>query len=70
MIASNFNIVGIPAFPDKADPPLVIDPDTVLSTSVVHAERIINSILLIRSHKVMLDSDLAALYGVKTGALT
>ncbi|MHB1055544.1 MAG: ORF6N domain-containing protein [Thermoleophilia bacterium] len=29
-----------------------------------------NSILLIRSHKVMLDSDLALLYGVETGALT
>ncbi|MCL5883312.1 MAG: ORF6N domain-containing protein [Actinobacteria bacterium] len=29
-----------------------------------------NSIMLIRSHKVLLDSDLAELYGVETGALT
>jgi hypothetical protein len=29
-----------------------------------------NSILLIRSQKVMPDSDLAELYGVETGALT
>ena len=40
------------------------------STSLVPAERIMNSIMLIRSHKVMLDSDLAELYGVDTGALT
>jgi phage regulator Rha-like protein len=33
-------------------------------------ERITQSILLIRGHKVMLDADLAKLYGVETGALT
>ncbi len=33
-------------------------------------ERITQSILLIRGHKVMLDADLAELYGVETGALT
>lgn len=35
----------------------------------IPAERIEQSILLIRGHKVMLDADLAALYGVETGAL-
>jgi hypothetical protein len=34
--------------------------------SIVPAERIENAILFIRGHKVMLDSDLAALYGVTT----
>jgi hypothetical protein len=34
--------------------------------SLVPAERIEQAILLIRGHKVMLDSDLAALYGVST----
>ena len=38
--------------------------------SIIPAERIENHILLIRSHKVLLDSDLAELYGVETGALT
>lgn len=33
-------------------------------------ERITQSILLIRGQKVMLDADLAVLYGVETGALT
>lgn len=37
--------------------------------SNVPAERIEQSILLIRGHKVMLDSDLAALYGVETKVL-
>jgi hypothetical protein len=32
-------------------------------------ERIERSILLIRGHKVMLDADLAALYGVETKQL-
>ena len=32
-------------------------------------ERIEQSILLIRDHKVMLDSDLASLYGVETKVL-
>jgi hypothetical protein len=36
---------------------------------LVPAERIERSILLVRSHKVMLDSDLAALYGVETKVL-
>ena len=39
------------------------------SRSVVPAERIERSILLIRGHKVMLDSDLAGLYAVETRAL-
>jgi hypothetical protein len=37
--------------------------------SVIPVERIANSIYLIRGEKVMLDSDLAALYGVATSAL-
>jgi hypothetical protein len=37
--------------------------------SLVPLERIERSILLIRGHKVMLDADLAALYGVETKAL-
>ena len=37
--------------------------------ALVPPERIERSILLIRSHKVMLDTDLAALYGVETGQL-
>ena len=36
---------------------------------MIPAERIERSILLIRGHKVMLDTDLAALYGVETGQL-
>ena len=35
----------------------------------IPAERIEQSIFLIRGHKVMLDADLAALYRVETGAL-
>jgi hypothetical protein len=38
--------------------------------SLVAPERIAQSILLIRGHKVMLDADLASLYQVETGALT
>ena len=38
------------------------------SQSVVPAERIEQSILLLRGHKVMLDADLAALYGVSIKA--
>jgi DNA-binding transcriptional MerR regulator len=38
-------------------------------TSMVSAERIERSILLIRGHRVMLDWDLAALYGVGTKVL-
>ena len=37
--------------------------------AIVRAERIESRILLIRGHKVMLDSDLAELYGVSTKAL-
>ncbi|MBI5826558.1 MAG: ORF6N domain-containing protein [Deltaproteobacteria bacterium] len=36
---------------------------------MIPVERIENSILLIRAHKVMLDADLAELYGVPTKAL-
>ncbi len=39
------------------------------STSVLPIERIEKSILLVRDQKVMLDSDLAELYEVETGAL-
>ena len=39
------------------------------TTSVIPVERIENAILLIRGHKVMLDRDLAELYGVKAIAL-
>lgn len=39
------------------------------SRSVIPAERIERSILLIRGHKVILDADLAELYGVETRAL-
>ena len=38
-------------------------------TSMISAERIERSILLVRGHKVMLDWDLAALYGVGTKVL-
>jgi hypothetical protein len=38
-------------------------------TSLIPPERIERSILLIRGHKVMLDSDLAGLYGVTTKRL-
>jgi hypothetical protein len=37
--------------------------------ALVPPGRIERSILLIRGHKVMLDTDLAALYGVETGQL-
>lgn len=36
---------------------------------LVPVERITQSILILRGHKVLLDSDLAALYGVETGVL-
>ena len=39
------------------------------TTSLIPAERIERRILLIRGKKVMLDSDLAELYGVTTGRL-
>ena len=37
--------------------------------SLIPAERIEKAILLIRGHKVMLDSDLASLYGVQVKVL-
>ena len=37
------------------------------STALIPAERIERGILLIRGQRVMLDHDLAALYGVQTG---
>lgn len=39
------------------------------TTSLIPVERIERAILLIRGHKVMLDRDLAKLYGVKAIAL-
>ena len=39
------------------------------SDSIIPIERIQQCIYLVRKHKVMLDSDLAQLYGVETGAL-
>ena len=39
------------------------------STALTLAERIQRAIFLIRAEKVMLDADLAALYGVTTGNL-
>ncbi len=37
--------------------------------SIIPSERIESTILLLRGHRVMLDSDLAKLYGIDTGAL-
>ncbi|MFA7485108.1 MAG: ORF6N domain-containing protein, partial [Phycisphaerae bacterium] len=37
--------------------------------SIVPIERVENRILLIRGHKVIIDSDLAELYGVETRIL-
>ncbi len=39
------------------------------TASLIHVERIEQSILLIRGQKVMLDRDLARLYGVETRVL-
>jgi len=44
-------------------------PTVAKDMSLVSAGRIERAILLIRGHKVMLDADLAALYGVATGVL-
>jgi len=38
-------------------------------TSIVPIERITRSIVLLRGEKVILDADIAALYGVRTGML-
>ena len=40
-----------------------------MSKEIIPVERIAQAILVIRGEKVMLDSDLAALYGVTTGTL-
>ena len=39
------------------------------NTSLIPMDRIERAILLVRGEKVMLDADLAAIYGVETGAL-
>lgn len=39
------------------------------SSALVSVERITQSILILRGHKVLLDANLAALYGVTTGVL-
>jgi len=38
-------------------------------TAIIPGEKIDRAILLIRGHKVMLDTDLADIYGVKTSRL-
>ena len=40
-----------------------------MENSIIPSERIISKIYIIRSRKVMLDKDLAELYGVETRAL-
>jgi hypothetical protein len=44
--------------------------DSKRDLPAVPQERIFSAILLVRRQKVMLDADLAVLYGVETGALT
>ncbi|WP_295792651.1 ORF6N domain-containing protein [Mucilaginibacter sp.] len=39
------------------------------NTSMIPDEKVMNKIYLIREHKVMLDSDLAELYGIETKVL-
>jgi len=41
----------------------------VESHSIIHSEQIEGRILFIRGHKVMLDADLALLYGVRLNGL-
>lgn len=43
--------------------------ESIKNTSIVPAERIIQTIMLIRGEKVILDSDFAELYGVTTARL-
>jgi len=43
--------------------------ESIVQQSTIPLERVANSIYLIRGEKVMLDSDLAELYGVTTGNL-
>jgi hypothetical protein len=38
-------------------------------TAIVPVERVVQQIHVVRGHKVLLDSDLALLYGVTTGHL-
>ena len=59
-----------PKFPlTKPSDFLTINPIMPTSKSLIPVERIERRILLIRGHKVMLDADLAELYGVQTRAL-
>ncbi|MEK7203372.1 MAG: ORF6N domain-containing protein, partial [Patescibacteria group bacterium] len=39
------------------------------NNAIIPSERIVSQIYIIRGRKIMLDRDLAALYGVKTGVL-
>ena len=57
------------ATPKKGEPPAVnpVSSPRMKSESLVPAERIERAILLIRGQKVMLDTDLAKLYGVYHG---
>ena len=48
---------------------LIINPIMPTAKSLIPVERIEKSILLIRGHRVMLDSDLAEVYGVPTKTL-
>jgi hypothetical protein len=58
------------AFKDHSSQPFTNDVFLMAtSINVVPIERIVSSILLIRGHKVLLDSDLARLYGVSTKRL-
>jgi hypothetical protein len=50
-------------------PGTYIDADRSLATTAVAIETIANRILLVRGVRVMLDADLAALYGVETRVL-
>jgi hypothetical protein len=34
MVVCYFNVIGVSVFPTKADPPLIVDPDTVLPFAV------------------------------------
>jgi hypothetical protein len=45
------------------------DSETRIATAASHAEHIAHSILLLRGHRVILDRDLAAIYGVETRTL-
>jgi hypothetical protein len=54
--------------PDQSAPPAPAHPGSH-GLAVVHAGGASRPILLIRGHKLMLDADLAALYGVATRAL-